>query len=57
MKINNTPALGIAISTVADGNVVDMAALVKKTVERINTEMPDGYKLTPIYDQGYESAV
>lgn len=57
MKINNTPALGIAISTVADGNVVDMAALVKETVERINTEMPDGYKLTPIYDQGYESAV
>lgn len=57
MKINNTPALGIAISTVADGNVVDMAALVKETVERINTEMPDGYKLTPIYDQGYESAI
>lgn len=56
MKINNTPALGIALSTVADGNVVDMADLVKETVARMNDEMPDGYELTPVYDQGYESA-
>ena len=57
MKVNNTPALGIAISTVSDGNVVNMAALVKETVERTNVEMPDGFELLTIYDQGYESAV
>lgn len=34
-----------------------MAALVKETVERTNVEMPDGFELLTIYDQGYESAV
>lgn len=57
MSVNNTPAVGIAISTVADGNVVDMAKLVKQRVEELRTQMPAGYTLTNIYDQGHESSV
>ncbi|MEG1544740.1 MAG: efflux RND transporter permease subunit, partial [Tannerellaceae bacterium] len=57
MKINNTPAIGIAISTVADGNVVEMAEWVKTRIGELKDELPAGYTLTAVYDQGYESAV
>lgn len=57
MLVGGEPALGIAISTVPTGNVVDMAAAVKKQVAAFNQTLPTGYELTPIYDQGYESAV
>ncbi|MGL4851826.1 MAG: efflux RND transporter permease subunit [Phocaeicola sp.] len=57
MKLNGEPAVGIAISTVPTGNVVDMAALVKERMDTFNQTLPAGYELTPIYDQGYESAV
>lgn len=57
MKINGVPAVGIAISTVADGNVVDMAERVAQHVDALNERMPEGFRLTPIYDQGHESAV
>lgn len=57
MKIDNVPAVGIAISTVADGNVVDMAELVKERIGHLKTNMPAGFSITTIYDQGRESAV
>lgn len=57
MKINNEPAIGIAISTVSDGNVVDMAELVKQRMDELQVEMPEGMVLSTIYDQGHESAV
>lgn len=57
MQLDGKEAVGIAISTVPTGNVVDMAELVKKEVDNFNTTMPEGYELSSIYDQGYESAV
>ncbi|MGL5937497.1 MAG: efflux RND transporter permease subunit [Phocaeicola sp.] len=57
MRLDGKPAVGIAVSTVPTGNVVDMAALVKERIDKFNQSMPAGYELTPIYDQGYESAV
>lgn len=57
MRIDGEPAIGIAVSTVPTGNVVDMAELVKEQVTLFNQNMPEGYALTCIYDQGYESAV
>ena len=57
MRINDQPAIGIAISTVPTGNVVDMAEAVKKRIDELSQSMPEGYELTSIYDQGYESAV
>lgn len=57
MKIGNIPAVGIAISTVADGNVVEMAERVAQRVSQLRSGMPKGYELDIIYDQGHESAV
>lgn len=57
MRIDGEPAIGIAISTVPTGNVVDMAELVKTCIDRFEGNMPEGFALTSIYDQGYESAV
>lgn len=57
MKINGQPAIGIAVSTVPTGNVVDMAVLVKEQIDRFNQTLPEGYELVSIYDQGYESDV
>lgn len=56
MRIGNVPAVGVAISTVPDGNVVDMARLVEQTVEEFQQILPAGMHLVPIYDQGKESA-
>ncbi|MGN0229787.1 MAG: efflux RND transporter permease subunit [Muribaculaceae bacterium] len=57
MRIDGKQAIGIAISTVPTGNVVDMAEAVKATIERYSRTMPQGYQITAIYDQGHESAV
>lgn len=57
MKIGNIPAVGIAISTVADGNVVEMAERVAQRVSQLRSGIPEGYELDIIYDQGHESAV
>lgn len=57
MRIDGNPAVGIAISTVPTGNVVDMAEAVKGRVDWFSENMPSGYELVSIYDQGYESAV
>lgn len=57
MTVNGEPAVGIAISTVPTGNVVDMALLVKKRIEQFNKTLPAGYELTSLYDQGLESAL
>lgn len=57
MKIDGEPGLGIAISTVPTGNVVDMAALVKEKIDSFRETMPEGFELVSIYDQGYESDV
>ena len=54
MRINAQPAIGIAISTVPTGNVVDMAKAVKDRIDKLSQSMPEGYELTSIYDQGYE---
>lgn len=55
MRVNGTPAIGIAISTVPTGNVVDMAEAVKKRLS--TSKLPKGFSITSIYDQGHESAV
>lgn len=55
--INGQPAVGIAISTVPTGNVVDMAAAVKESLQQMSGSMPEGFELVTLYDQGYESAV
>lgn len=57
MRIDGSPAVGIAISTVPTGNVVDMAKAVQVALDRFKQNMPEGFTLTPIYDQGYESDV
>ncbi len=57
MHINGQPAVGIAISTVPTGNVVDMAAAVKESLQQMSGSMPEGFELVTLYDQGYESAV
>lgn len=57
MRVNGIPALGIAISTVPTGNVVDMAAGIRDRIDYFTETMPDGFYLSAIYDQGYESAV
>lgn len=57
MKIDGHPAVGIAVSTVSDGNVVEMAELVAERVAHFNETMPEGFCLSRIYDQGQESAV
>ena len=57
MRINGQPAVGIAISTVPTGNVADMAAAVKESLQQMSGSMPEGFELVTLYDQGYESAV
>lgn len=57
MRIDGQQGVGIAISTVPTGNVVDMARLVEKTMDHFAESMPEGFALTDIYDQGYESDV
>jgi len=57
MRINGQPAVGIAISTVPTGNVVDMATAVKESLQQMSGSMPEGFELVTLYDQGYESAV
>lgn len=57
MRIDGSPAVGIAISTVPTGNVVDMAKAVQTTLDKFKETMPAGFVLAPIYDQGYESDV
>lgn len=56
MRINNSPAIGIAISTVPTGNVVDMALLVKERTEWFAENMKDGFEIHSVYDQGTESS-
>lgn len=57
MRIDAKSAVGIAISTVPTGNVVEMAEAVKEQIHLWNSKMPEGFTLTSIYDQGYESDV
>ena len=57
MTVGGQPAVGIAISTVADGNVVEMARRVADYIDQAREGMPEGYNLDIIYDQGHESAV
>lgn len=57
MRIDGSPAVGIAISTVPTGNVVDMAKAVQITLDKFKETMPEGFTLTAIYDQGYESDI
>lgn len=57
MRMNGSPAVGIAVSTVPTGNVVDMARLVKDVVTTFGDALPEGYLIENIYDQGHESAV
>lgn len=56
MQTDGVPAVGIAISTVADGNVVDMAERVSARIGELADAMPEGYHLSVVYDQGCESA-
>lgn len=57
MKTANVPAVGIAISTVSDGNVVEMAKLISERMEELRNSLPEGFKIDILYDQGHESDV
>lgn len=57
MEMDGLPTIGIAISTVADGNVVDMAKRVAARLSQLEQTMPEGYRLRTVYDQGHESSV
>lgn len=57
MKVDNLPSVGIAISTVPDGNVVEMGQLVAEKMKTLENSIGDGYDLNIIYDQGFESKV
>lgn len=57
MRLNGQQAVGVAVSTTPTGNVVDMAEAIKDKVNQLAETMPQGFELTSIYDQGYESAV
>lgn len=57
MRIDGKPAVGIAISTVPTGNVVDMAEAIEARIEELKSDMPEGFGLVSIYDQGHESAI
>ena len=57
MEMDGLPTIGIAISTVADGNVVDMAERVATRLSQLEQTMPEGYRLRTVYDQGHESSV
>ncbi|HJD92271.1 efflux RND transporter permease subunit [Bacteroides coprosuis] len=57
MRVDNNPAVGIAVATVSDGNVVEMAEAVEEVVASVKSRLPEGLSLTPIYDQGLESAI
>lgn len=57
MEMDGLPTIGIAISTVADGNVVDMAERVAARLSQLEQMMPEGYRLRTVYDQGHESSV
>ena len=57
MEMDGLPTIGIAISTVADGNVVDMAERVAARLSQLEQDMPEGYCLRTVYDQGHESSV
>lgn len=57
MKLGNVPAVGIAISTVSDGNVVEMAELIAERMEELRTTLSEGFKIDILYDQGHESDV
>ncbi len=57
MRIDSRPAVGIAVSTVPTGNVVDMAGLIAERVDWFSSTMPGDFQLECIYDQGEESAV
>lgn len=57
MEMDGLSTIGIAISTVADGNVVDMAKRVAARLSQLEQDMPEGYCLRTVYDQGHESSV
>ena len=57
MRIDGKSAVGIAISTVPTGNVVDMAKAVETRIKELKKNIPEDFELTSIYDQGHESAV
>lgn len=57
MRIDGKPAVGIAISTIPTGNVVNMAELIKEQTDHFTNTLPEGFSLDLYLDQGYESAV
>ena len=57
MRINGADALGIAVATTPNGNVVNMSKGVKECMDSFSSKLPDGLSISCIYDQGYESDV
>ncbi|QVL36436.1 efflux RND transporter permease subunit [Aminirod propionatiphilus] len=51
MRLNGRPAIGLGISTVAGGNVVEMGKAVKKRLAELEGFRPVGMELVPIYYQ------
>lgn len=57
MFVNGVPSVGLAVSTVSDGNVVTMGKALAQCIEDYSEKLPEGMKLVCIYDQGRESDV
>ena len=51
MRFDGRPAIGLGISTVAGGNVVEMGKAVKKRLAELEGFRPVGMELVPIYYQ------
>ncbi len=51
MRFNGVPAIGIGISTVAGGNVVEMGESIKEKLTEIDGARPEGMGLHSIYYQ------
>ncbi len=51
---NNKEAVGIGISTIKGGNVLDMADNIKEKLSMIKSQLPVGLNLNVVYDQARE---
>ncbi len=53
-RFNDKPAVGIGISTINGGNVLEMADNINAKLEKITEQLPVGLELHTIYDQARE---
>lgn len=57
MYVDGVPAVGLAVSTVPDGNVVTMGKALSRCISEYSGNLPEGMDIVCLYDQGRESDV